>query len=105
MEQLQVMEKELNIQQMAQAHRAERSYLGYYERAGLMIEHVGRDEGNGHRSITPTWAWIEFSSAYRPQGCLFADNHRYTELVRQVSRPCPNVCNCSNSTKAGSRNT
>jgi DNA-binding transcriptional MerR regulator len=44
MEQLQVMEQELTIQQMAQATGLSAHTLRYYERAGLMIEHVRREE-------------------------------------------------------------
>ena len=52
MEQLQVMEQELNVQQMAKATGLSAHTLRYYERAGLMIEHVRRGEGNSYRCNT-----------------------------------------------------
>ncbi len=90
MEQLQVMEKELNIQQMAQATGLSAHTLRYYERAGLMIEHVGRDEGNGYRSYNSQHvAWIEFLKRLRATGMPIRDIHRYTELLRQGEQTMP----------------
>src|SRR5260370_25716897 len=82
--QQQVMEKALNSQQMAQAAGLSADTLRYYERAGLMIEHVGRDEGNGYRTYgSQHVAWIEFLKRLRATGMPIRDIQRYTELVRQ----------------------
>src|SRR5450432_892986 len=86
----QIMEKELNIQQMVQATGLSAHTLRYYERAGLMREHVERDEGNGYRSYTPQHvAWIEFLKRLRPTGMPIRDIQRYTELVRQGEQTMP----------------
>jgi DNA-binding transcriptional MerR regulator len=86
----QVMEQELNIQQMVQATGLSAHTLRYYERAGLMIEHVGRDEGNGYRSYSQEHvAWIEFLKRLRATGMPIRDIQRYTELVRQGEHTMP----------------
>jgi DNA-binding transcriptional MerR regulator len=86
----QVMEQELNIQQMVQATGLSAHTLRYYERAGLMIEHVGRDEGNGYRSYSREHvAWIEFLKRLRATGMPIRDIQRYTELVRQGEHTMP----------------
>jgi DNA-binding transcriptional MerR regulator len=86
----QIMEKELNIQQMVQATGLSAHTLRYYERAGLMREHVERDEGNGYRSYTPQHvAWIEFLKRLRATGMPIRDIQRYTELVRQGEQTMP----------------
>jgi DNA-binding transcriptional MerR regulator len=86
----QVMEKEFNIQQMAQATGLSAHTLRYYERAGLMIEHVGRDGGNGYRSYTSQHvAWIEFLKRLRATEMPIRDIQRYTELVRQGEQTMP----------------
>ena len=90
MEQLQVMEKELTIQQMAQATGLSAHTLRYYERAGLMIEHVRRDEGDGYRSYSHQHvAWIEFLKRLRATGMPIRDIQRYTELLRQGEQTIP----------------
>jgi DNA-binding transcriptional MerR regulator len=86
----QVMEKELTIQQMAQATGLSAHTLRYYERAGLMIEHVERDEGNGYRSYSHQHvAWIEFLKRLRATGMPIRDIQRYTELLRQGEQTIP----------------
>ena len=86
----QVMEKELNIQQMAQATGLSAHTLRYYERAGLMIEHVRRDEGNGYRSYSHQHVtWIEFLKRLRATGMPIRDIQRYTELLRQGEQTIP----------------
>lgn len=86
----QVMEKALNIQQMAQATGLSAHTLRYYERAGLMIEHIGRDEGNGYRTYSSQdVAWIEFLKRLRATGMPIRDIQRYTELVRQGEQTQP----------------
>src|SRR5258708_37189747 len=90
MEQLQVMEKELTIQQMAQATGLSAHTLRYYERAGLMRPQVERDEANGYRSYSPEHvAWIEFLKRLRATGMPIRDIQRYTELVRQGEQTMP----------------
>src|SRR5207244_11913878 len=62
---VQVMEEVFTIQQMVQLTGLSAHTLRYYERAGLMIQSVGRDEANGYRYYTQQDViWIEF---------LFAD--------------------------------
>jgi DNA-binding transcriptional MerR regulator len=90
MEQLQIMEQELNIQQMAQATGLSAHTLRYYERAGLMMQHVERDEGNGYRSYSHQHvAWIEFLKRLRATGMPIRDIQRYTELCRQGEHTMP----------------
>jgi Predicted transcriptional regulators len=89
MEQL-VMEKALNIQQMAQATGLSAHTLRYYERAGLMIEHVGREKGNGYRTYSSQdVAWIEFLKRLRATGMPICDIRRYTDLLRQGEQTLP----------------
>jgi DNA-binding transcriptional MerR regulator len=84
MEQLLIMEKELTIQQMAQATGLSAHTLRYYERAGLMIPHVERDEANGYRFYNHQHvAWIEFLKRLRATGMPIRDIQHYTELFRQ----------------------
>ena len=65
LEKLQKRDELLTIQQMARVTGLSAHTLRYYERAGLMIQSVGRDEANGYRYYTQQDViWIEF---------LFAD--------------------------------
>ena len=86
----QVMERAFTIQQMAQATGLSAHTLRYYERAGLMIEHVGGDEGSGYRTYSSQHvAWIEFLKRLRATGMPIRDVQRYTELVRQGEQTLP----------------
>src|ERR1700682_855455 len=82
---LQIMEKNvLTIQEVAQETGLSAHTLRYYERAGLMWLHVGRDEANGYRSYTQQDViWIEFLKRLRATGMPIHDILRYTELCRQ----------------------
>jgi DNA-binding transcriptional MerR regulator len=86
----QVMEQAFTIQQMAQATGLSAHTLRYYERAGLMIEHVGRAEGNGYRTYSQEhMAWIEFLKRLRATGMPIRDIQRYTNLLRQGKQTAP----------------
>lgn len=90
MEQLQVREQAFNIQQMAQVTGLSAHTLRYYERAGLMLERVERDEENGYRSYSQEdVVWIEFLKRLRATGMPIREIHRYTELVRQGGQIMP----------------
>jgi DNA-binding transcriptional MerR regulator len=55
-----------------------------------MIEHVGRDEGNGYRTYSSQHvAWIEFLKRLRATGMPIRDIQRYTELMRQGEHTLP----------------
>ncbi len=78
------------IQQMAQATGLSAHTLRYYERAGLMMQHVERDEANGYRSYSHQHvAWIEFLKRLRATGMPIRDIQRYTELLRQGEQTMP----------------
>ncbi len=84
MEKLQTRDEVLTIQQMARVTGLSAHTLRYYERAGLMIQSVGRDEANGYRSYTQQDViWIEFLKRLRATGMPIHDILRYTELCRQ----------------------
>ncbi len=84
MEKLQEMEELLTIQQMAQESGLSAHTLRYYERAGLMKQHVGRDNANGYRYYTrQDVSWIKFIKCLRATGMPIRDIHRYTDLLRQ----------------------
>jgi DNA-binding transcriptional MerR regulator len=90
MEQLQAKEQALNIQQMAQVTGLSAHTLRYYERAGLMLERVERDEGNGYRSYSQEdVVWIEFLKRLRATGIPIRDIRRYTDLLRQGEQTMP----------------
>src|SRR5579883_1516369 len=80
----------LNIQQMAQVTGLSAHTLRYYERAGLMLERVKRDEGNGYRSYSQEdVAWIEFLKRLRATGMPIREMRRYTKLVRLGGQTMP----------------
>lgn len=84
MEKLQVMDKILTIQQMAQVTGLSAHTLRYYERAGLLPQHVGRNDANGYRYYTQQdVTWIEFIKRLRATGMPIRDVRRYTELKHQ----------------------
>jgi DNA-binding transcriptional MerR regulator len=84
MEKLRVMDDVLTIQQVAQITGLSAHTLRYYERAGLMRLHVGRDDANGYRFYTREHVtWIEFIKRLRATGMPIRDIQRYTELLRQ----------------------
>lgn len=90
MEQLRVREQAFNIQQMAQVTGLSAHTLRYYERAGLMLERIERDEGNGYRSYSQEdVVWIEFLKRLRATGMPIREIHRYAELVRQGGQTMP----------------
>lgn len=90
MEQLQVREQTLNVQQMAQITGLSTHTLRYYERAGLMLERVEREKGNGYRSYSQQdVAWIEFLKRLRATGMPIRDIQRYTDLLRQGDQTLP----------------
>src|SRR6266705_1768914 len=88
---LQIMEKNvLTIQEVAQETGLSAHTLRYYERAGLMWLHVGRDEANGYRSYTRQHVTcIEFIKRLRATGMHIRDIQRYTELLRQGEQTIP----------------
>ncbi|WP_201368707.1 MerR family transcriptional regulator [Ktedonobacter robiniae] len=64
--------------------------MRYYERAGLMIQHVGRDERNGYRFYSQEdVAWIEFLKRLRATGMPIRDIQRYTALLHQGEQTMP----------------
>lgn len=90
MEPITVTEQVLTIQQMAQATGLSAHTLRYYERAGLMRQHVGRDDTNGYRTYTPQHIlWIEFIKRLRSTGMPIRDIQRYTELLNQGEETMP----------------
>jgi len=83
MEALQIKDEVLTIQQMAEVSGLSAHTLRYYERAGLMIQSVGRDAA-GYRYYTRAdVTWIEFLKRLRATGMPIHDILRYTELCRQ----------------------
>jgi DNA-binding transcriptional MerR regulator len=79
-----VKEQELTIQQMVEATGLSAHTLRYYERAGLMLDQVGREDGNGYRVYTLAHVgWISFVKRLRSTGMPIRDIQRYTELMRQ----------------------
>ncbi len=81
---LQIMDEVLTIQQMVQLTGLSAHTLRYYERAGLMQQHVGRNDTNGYRYYTQKDVnWISFIKRLRSTGMPIRDILRYTELVRQ----------------------
>jgi DNA-binding transcriptional MerR regulator len=83
MEALQIKDEVLTIQQMAEVSGLSAHTLRYYERAGLMIQPVGRD-ATGYRYYTQQDViWIEFLKRLRATGMPIHDILRYTELCRQ----------------------
>jgi DNA-binding transcriptional MerR regulator len=90
MQKLQVREQELTIQQMVQETGLSAHTLRYYERAGLMRQEVGRNDGNGYRSYTQQHViWIEFIKRLRATGMHIRDIQLYTELLRQGEQTIP----------------
>ncbi|MBA2396367.1 MAG: MerR family transcriptional regulator [Ktedonobacteraceae bacterium] len=84
MEKLYVREELLTIQQMAQVSGLSAHTLRYYERAGLMKQHVGRDDANGYRYYTQEDVnWIEFIKRLRATGMPIRDIQRYADLLGQ----------------------
>lgn len=84
MEKLEIADEVLTIQQMAQISGLSAHTLRYYERAGLMPQHVGRHEANGYRYYTQRDAnWLEFIKRLRATGMPIRDIQRYTELMCQ----------------------
>jgi DNA-binding transcriptional MerR regulator len=81
---VQIKEQELTIQQMVEATGLSAHTLRYYERAGLMLPQVERDEGNGYRAYTMEHVrWIAFIKRLRTTGMPIRDIQRYTELLRE----------------------
>ena len=83
-------ENVLTIQQVAQATGLSTYTLRYYERAGLMSQHVERDEASGYRAYT--WQhldWIEFIKRLRATGMPIRDIRRYIEFLRQGEQTIP----------------
>ncbi|EFH86999.1 MerR family transcriptional regulator [Ktedonobacter racemifer] len=90
MEKQQSMEKEFTIQQMAQVTGLSAHTLRYYERAGLMSQHVERDEANGYRSYGQEHVlWFKFIKRLRATGMPIRDIQHYTELLRQGEQTMP----------------
>lgn len=84
MKNLQVMDTLLNIQQMVLVTGLSAHTLRYYERAGLMKQHVTRDDANGYRYYTQQdVSWVQFIKCLRSTGMPIRDVQRYTELLRQ----------------------
>lgn len=82
MEKRQGMDEVLTIQQMAQLSGLSAHTLRYYERAGLMPQHVGRNEANGYRYYTQRdVTWLEFIKHLRATGMPIRDIQQYTELI------------------------
>jgi DNA-binding transcriptional MerR regulator len=87
---VQTSERELTIQQMAEATGLSAHTLRYYERAGLMRPQVARDDGNGYRAYTLEHVqWIEFVKRLRSTGMPIRDIQRYTELMGQGDHTLP----------------
>lgn len=86
----QVVERSFTVQQMAQATGLSAHTLRYYERAGLMLQRIERDEGNGYRCYNQEdVAWIEFLKRLRATGMPIRDIQRYTSLLRQGEETMP----------------
>ena len=89
-EQQEVREQPLTIQQMVQETGLSAHTLRYYERAGLMRDHVERRDANGYRSYTRQHVtWVEFIKRLRATGMPIRDIQRYTELLRQGDQTIP----------------
>ncbi|GLV55050.1 MerR family transcriptional regulator [Dictyobacter sp. S3.2.2.5] len=86
----QAVERVFTIQEMAQATRLSAHTLRYYERAGLMLQRIGRDEGNGYRFYSQEdLDWVEFLKRLRATGMPIRDIQRYTNLLRQGEETIP----------------
>jgi DNA-binding transcriptional MerR regulator len=84
MEKQQIIGDVLTIQQMAEITGLSAHTLRYYERAGLMRLHVGRDDANGYRAYTQQHVvWVQFLKCLRATGMPIRDIQRYIELLRQ----------------------
>lgn len=89
-EPLEPVEDVLTIQQMAQITGLSAHTLRYYERAGLMQQHVGRNDTNGYRTYTRQHiAWIEFIKCLRATGMPIRYIQRYTELLQEGEQTAP----------------
>ncbi|MBA2682147.1 MAG: MerR family transcriptional regulator [Ktedonobacteraceae bacterium] len=78
------MDEELTIQQMAQISGLSAHTLRYYERAGLLPQHVGRNAANGYRYYTQEDViWLGFIKRLRATGMPIRDVRRYVELSNQ----------------------
>jgi DNA-binding transcriptional MerR regulator len=90
MEKRQNMDNKLTIQQMAQATGLSAHTLRYYERVGLISQHVERADANGYRSYS--WEhmrWFEFIKRLRATGMPIRDIQCYTDLMRQGEQTIP----------------
>jgi DNA-binding transcriptional MerR regulator len=71
------------IQQMVQMTGLSAHTLRYYERAGLMLQRVGRDGSSGYRHYTRQDAqWFDFIKRLRATGMPIRDVQRYANLLR-----------------------
>jgi DNA-binding transcriptional MerR regulator len=57
--------------------------LRYYERAGLMLDPVGRASSTHRRYGDADIAWVQFLTRLRSTGMPIATIREYTELVRR----------------------
>lgn len=78
------METLLTIQQVAQETGLSAYTLRYYERAGLINQHIERDQSSGHRTYTRDHLeWFEFIKRLRATGMPIRDIRRYAEFLNQ----------------------
>lgn len=57
--------------------------LRYYERAGLMLDPVGRASSSHRRYYDADISWVQFLTRLRSTGMPIATVREYTELVRR----------------------
>ena len=57
--------------------------LRYYERAGLMLDPVGRADSSHRRYTEQDVAWVELLTKLRKTGMPIRTMRRYAELVRE----------------------
>ena len=72
----------LSISEAAQATGLSAHTLRYYERAGLMLDPVGRAESSHRRYTEDDLRWIDFVTKLRSTGMPIRTVRAYTDLVR-----------------------
>lgn len=73
----------VSISEAATATGLSTHALRYYERAGLMLDPVGRASSTHRRYGDADIAWVQFLTRLRSTGMPIATIREYTELVRR----------------------
>jgi DNA-binding transcriptional MerR regulator len=72
----------LSISEAARATGLSAHTLRYYERAGLMLDRVGRADSSHRRYTAQDIGWVELLTKLRGTGMPIRTMRRYAELVR-----------------------